>query len=91
MVADNLRKIRLSIDPLTFVLHPIATLGMVSYHESLITSYSSTCQPLLAVSFLGNWYFPAFKPASEIDVQSLLRGLCFLPRQRGGGISPLRI
>jgi len=30
----------------------------------------------------GNWYFPAFRPASEIDVQSLLRGLCFLPNNK---------
>ncbi len=37
MVADNLKNIRLSIDPLTFVLHSIATLGMVSCNESLIT------------------------------------------------------
>jgi len=31
MVADNLATIRLSIDPLTFVLHSIATFGMVIY------------------------------------------------------------
>ncbi len=91
MAADIDRNISISKDPLTYVLHPIATLGMVSYNESFdYLPISSTCQPLLAVSFLGNWYFPAFKPASEIDVQSLLRGLCCQPNNRADGISPPR-
>ena len=37
MVADSLDNIRLPKDPLTFVLHPIATFGMVLHNESLIT------------------------------------------------------
>ncbi len=37
MVVDNLIQIRLSIDPLTFVLHSIATFEVVYDHESLIT------------------------------------------------------
>ena len=37
MVADSLESIRLSIDPLTFVLHSIASFGMASHNESLIT------------------------------------------------------
>ena len=35
MVVDNFLLMELSIDPLTFVLHSIATLGMVIYNESL--------------------------------------------------------
>ena len=37
MVADNLTKIRLSIDPLTIVLHSTVTFGVVLRDESLIT------------------------------------------------------
>jgi len=37
MVVDNLKEIRLSIDPLTFVLHSLAPFGMVVFYESLIT------------------------------------------------------
>ena len=37
MVVDIIELIIMSIDPLTFVLHPIATLGTVSIYESLIT------------------------------------------------------
>ena len=37
MVADNSIRIGLSIDPLTFVLHSIATFGMVDIHGSFIT------------------------------------------------------
>ena len=58
MDADNLSLIRLSIDPLTFVLHSTATFGMVLLYDSLITSCSSACQPLLAVSFLATGIFP---------------------------------
>ena len=37
MVVDNIKAIILSIDPLTFVLHSIATFGVVSINESFIT------------------------------------------------------
>ena len=37
MVVDNFNIIKLPIDPLTFVLHPIATFGTVNSYESLIT------------------------------------------------------
>ena len=37
MVVDNSTWIELPIDPLTFVLHSITTLGMVRFYESLIT------------------------------------------------------
>ena len=77
MVVDNFLLIELSIDPLTFVLHSIATLGMVIYNESLnaflfvhLSAFANGIVP-------GNWYCPVFRPASEIDVHSLLRG-CLL-------------
>ncbi len=37
MVADNFGTMKLSIDPLTFVLHSIATFEMVFSNESFIT------------------------------------------------------
>ena len=37
MVVDSSITIELSIGPLTFVLHSIATFGMVRSYESLIT------------------------------------------------------
>ena len=37
MVADIDLEISMSINPLTFVLHPLATFGMVFPNESLIT------------------------------------------------------
>ncbi len=37
MVVDNIAGIMLSIDPLTSVLHSIATLGMAALDESLVT------------------------------------------------------
>ena len=37
MVVDIIELIIMSIDPLTFVLHPIATFGMVCGNESFIT------------------------------------------------------
>ena len=37
MVVDIDTLISMSINPLTFVLHPIATFGMVRPHESFIT------------------------------------------------------
>ncbi|NEO56987.1 MAG: hypothetical protein F6K54_30295 [Okeania sp. SIO3B5] len=90
MVVDNLVDIRLSKDPLTFVLHPIATFGMVCYYESLITFLFVHLSTFACGIVPGNWYFPAFRPASEIDVQSLLRGLCCQPNNRASGISPPR-
>ena len=83
MVADNLGSIRLSKDPLTFVLHPIATFGMVYSNESLITflfvhlSASARSLTYMVVKAL-----TPFRPASRIDVQSLPRGLCFLPNNK---------
>ncbi len=37
MVVDTDCYISVSIDPLTFVLHPVATFEMVTLHESLFT------------------------------------------------------
>ena len=37
MVVDITDRIIMSIDPLTFVLHPLVTFGMVPSNESLIT------------------------------------------------------
>ena len=37
MVVDINNEISMPINPLTFVLHPLATFGMVVCHESLIT------------------------------------------------------
>ncbi len=67
MVVDNPIDIRLSIDPLTYVLLSAATFGVVTSNESLdYLPVRPLCQPLLAVSFFGNSYFPAFRPASPI-------------------------
>ena len=79
MVVDNFLLIELSIDPLTFVLHSIATFGMAIFYESFITFLFVHLSVSASGIVIGNYYLPAFKPASEIDVQSLLRGLCFLP------------
>ena len=91
MVADNNNNILLSIDPLTFVLHPLAIFEMVTCNESFITflfvhlSVSARSLTYLIVKAL-----TPFRPASEIDVQSLLRGLCCQPNNKASGISPLR-
>ena len=90
MVVDSLGKIRLSIVPLTFVLHSIATFGMVCSNESLIIFLFVHLSVFASGIVSGNWYCSAFRPASEIDVQSLLRGLCCQPNNKARGISPLR-
>ena len=90
MIVDNLPVMRLSIDPLAFALHPIATFGMAQSYESLITFLFVHLSAFACGIVPGNWYFPAFKPASEIDVQSLLRGLCCQPNNKADGISPPR-
>ncbi|MEM1172956.1 MAG: hypothetical protein AAGJ08_28785 [Cyanobacteria bacterium P01_H01_bin.35] len=90
MVVSNFSPIKLLIDPLTFVLHPIATFEMASYCESLITFLFVHLSVFACGIVPGNWYCPAFKPASEIDVQSLLRGLCCQPNNKADGISPPR-
>ena len=67
MVADIDRDIPISIDPLTFCpTLPSYLWSGSQLREFVLPSCSSTCQPLLAVSFLGNWYFPAFRPASQL-------------------------
>ncbi|WP_293071168.1 hypothetical protein [Okeania sp. SIO2B3] len=66
MVVDNLHCMRLAIDPLTFVLHPIATLGMVYSHESLITFLFVHLSVFARGIVPGNWYCPAFRPASPV-------------------------
>ncbi|NET41522.1 hypothetical protein [Okeania sp. SIO2B3] len=91
MIVDTDTKISISSDPLTFVLHPLATFEMVPFHESFITflfvhlSVSARSLTYLVVKAL-----TPFKPASEIDVQSLLRGLCCQPNNKADGISPPR-
>ena len=82
MVVDIIELIIMSINPLTFVLHPIATFGMVCGNESFITFLFVHLSVSASGIFVGNYYLPAFKPASEIDVQSLLRDLCFLPSNK---------
>ncbi|MGD1704746.1 hypothetical protein [Dapis sp. BLCC M229] len=92
MVADNLQAIRLSIDPLTFVLHPIATLGMARVYESLITFLFVHLSAFArSLTYLIVKALTPFRPASGIDVQSLPRGLCCQPNNRADGISPPRI
>ncbi len=66
MVADNSEIMKLSIDPLTFVLHSIVTFGMVSCNESLITFLFVHLSAFACGIVLGNWYFPAFRPASPV-------------------------
>ena len=91
MVADNNNNILLSIDPLTFVLHPLAIFEMVTCNESFITFLFVHLSVSASGIIIGNYYLPAFKPASEIDVQSLLRGLCCQPNNEAVGISPTRL
>ncbi|WP_240039162.1 MULTISPECIES: hypothetical protein [Okeania] len=66
MVVDNPVSIELSIDPLTFVLHPIATFEMVWNNESLITFLFVHLSAFACGIVPGNWYFPAFRPASPV-------------------------
>ena len=91
MVVDIIELIIMSINPLTFVLHPIATLGTVSIYESLITFLFVH----LLVSARGLTYLivkalTPFRPASGIDVQSLPCGLRCQPNNKADGISPSR-
>ena len=91
MVVDNLQIIRLSIDPLTFVLHSIATFGMVDLNESFITFLFVH----LSVSARGRTHsvvkaLTSFRPASGIDVQSLPCGLYCQPNNKAAGIAPTR-
>ena len=79
MVVDIDSYTSIPINPLTFVLHSIATFGMAIFYESFITFLFVHLSVSASGIFVGNYYLPAFKPASEIDIQSLLRGLCFLP------------
>jgi hypothetical protein len=91
MVADIALKMAISKDPLTFVLHPIATFGMVKYHESFITFLFVHLSVFASGIVPGNWYCPAFRPASRIDVQSLPCGLSCQPNNEADEISPPRI
>ena len=76
MVVNNLKEIKLSNDPLTFVLHSLAPFGMVLANESFITFLFVH----LSVSARGRTHsvvkaLTSFRPASGIDVQSLPCGL----------------
>ena len=77
MVVNIEGKISIFIAPLTFVLHSIATFGVVFFDESLFTflcvhlSASARSLTYMVVKAL-----TPFRPASGIDVQSLPRGLC---------------
>ena len=91
MVVNIDTKISIFSDPLTFVLHPIATFGMVPFHESFITFLFVH----LSVSARGRTHsvvkaLTSFRPASGIDVQSLPCGLCCQPNNKADGISPPR-
>ena len=66
MVTDNLEIIRLSKDPLTFVLHSIATFGVVVFYESLIAFLFVHLSTFACGIVPGNWYFPAFRPALPV-------------------------
>jgi hypothetical protein len=90
MVVDITELIVISTDPLTFVLHSIATFGVVPANGSLITFLFVHLSVFASGIVPGNWCFSAFRPASEIDVQSLLRGLRCQPNNKASGISPLR-
>ena len=83
-------EIGLPIDPLTCVLHSLATFGVAQFNESLITFLFVHLSTFARGIVPGNWYFPAFRPASGIDVQSLPCGLCCQPNNKADGISPPR-
>ena len=91
MVVDIDSYISIPINPLTFVLHSIATFGMAIFYESFITflfvhlSVSARNLTYLIVKAL-----TPFKPASRVDVQSLPCGLCCQPNNRVVGIAPTR-
>ena len=77
MIIDIRLKIPISIDPLTFVQHSIATFGMVLNNESLITFlFVHLSVSARNLTFLVVKASTPFRPASGIDVQSLPRGLC---------------
>ena len=67
MVADNLKEIRLSNDPLTFVLHSIAPFGMVLGNESFITFlFVHLLVSTRSLAFLGVTALTPFRPASQL-------------------------
>ncbi len=91
MVADILKAIRISIDPLTFVLHSLATFGMAFDNESFITFLFVHLSAFArSLTYLVVKALTPFRPASRIDVQSLPCGLCCQPNNKADGISPSR-
>ena len=91
MVVDIDTLISMSINPLTFVLHPLATFGMVVCHESLITFlFVHLLASAKSLSYLLIETLTSFRPASQIDVQSLPCGLCCQPNNKADRISPSR-
>ena len=68
-VVDNLYHIRLSIAPLIFVLHPIATFEMVVQNKCLITFLfvHLSVSPRSLTHLLVRALTP-FRPASGIDI-----------------------
>ncbi|MGD1717363.1 hypothetical protein ACP6PK_28930, partial [Dapis sp. BLCC M172] len=63
-LVDIIFEIIISKDPLTFVLHPIATFGMVLCNESFIAFLFVHLSAFAGGIVPGNWYCPAFRPAS---------------------------
>ena len=91
MAVNNLKEIKLSNDPLTFVLHSLAPFGMVLANESFITFLFVHLSAFArSLTYLIVKALTPFRPASPIDVQSLQCGLCCQPNNRVDGISPPR-
>ena len=83
MIVNISSKMLVFIDPLAFVLHSIATFGMVDLNESFITFlFVHLSVSARGLTYLGVKALTPFRPASRIDVQSLPRGLCFLPNNK---------
>ena len=91
MVVDINQWIFMPIIPLTFVLHSTATFGMVLYDGSLITFlFVHLLASAKSLSYLLIETLTSFRPASQIDVQSLPCGLCCQPNNKADRISPSR-
>ena len=83
MIVNISSKMLVFIAPLAFVRHSIATFGMVDLNESFITFlFVHLSVSARGLTYLGVKALTPFRPASRIDVQSLSRGLCFLPNNK---------
>jgi hypothetical protein len=91
MVVDIDIAMSISIDPLTLVLYYLYNFEIGVGNESLITFlFVHLLASAKSLSYLLIETLTSFRPASQIDVQSLPCGLCCQPNNKADGISPSR-